>query len=425
MSEGEKEAARQTLREKFQQQRRRIEELTERVGELETALAGAGAGRGFEGSVHTASVAQVEPREGGEDGRSARGSLRTEIERLASDLVKAESRTQQLTDTVAARNAAIERLTEENRALTKRANADRSLEQERTALAGELGDARRTIGRLEGDKVGLEIELGAARKTAAEAEARVKEAEGEKERFRELFAEADARLRAEADSSQSQFQQLLETEDRINELSLANADLVKENVQLKERLRTEQQRTPTPSTDLEGEVATLRKEVETAHETIRGLREEVGGAREEEERRRREKGAFEEELERELGVGDVEGALRKIREMRGALRSAERENRELGVRVQQGEKSRTEASEAMRRIAEVESRAEMVEARLGYLKTLVFQLLTAPLSQREEIVRVIGDVVGFSEEEKGIIGSSPANSSSLTSRILYALDPFV
>jgi chromosome segregation ATPase len=134
---------------------------------------------------------------------------------------------------------------------------------------------------------------------------------------------------------------------------------------------------------------------------------------------------YEGNLLRFFACSSIVEVSRKYNGVLEDLRQSQKESSDLRMQGTQMRGLKLESADLQRKVGDLQHNLDFMEARITYIKQVVMQLFTAPFSQRGKVVDVLVDLMSFSPQEKDAILKSPANGKDLSSRLLYAFEPFV
>ena len=130
-----------------------------------------------------------------------------------------------------------------------------------------------------------------------------------------------------------------------------------------------------------------------------------------------------------LNGESVDDITFRMKAMQNELRSSKNEIADLKQKLQLSQSStlKSEVNDLTKKNDEMSQSVSYYESKIDYVKQVVKQLLTAPFSQRQSIIELLVQILNYNAEDKDAIMKASAASSgkSLSSRFLYAFEPWV
>lgn len=232
-------------------------------------------------------------------------------------------------------------------------------------------------------------------------------------------------------SSQRTHQRISESESMISSLQADNSQLTKENVKLATELNQalikirDLSQPKDNSKALKEQLANAKKENQIYKDTISQLESKISQHERNNDMLSNKLQYINDSINNGFGTSTFDDAIAKFSDYKIKAKQVQKENSDLRIQLAQTKSLRFDLASANKKVADLQQSIDYHEARMTYLKQIVMQLLTSPFSQRAKIADILIDFMSFNAEERETIMKSPANGKDLSSRLLYAFEPWV
>ena len=366
---------------------------------------------------------------------SANAALHKEIEKLTGIQLQLQAEVRKLNADLTERQSILERLQDSQRKLT-RENADLDQAQQmHENLLDQINELKKEKAKSEEELSKFKIKCNNQEKQLAQSESKFRtelaSLSDKVAQSRTKDKENEEKLKSAEASTKRYYQKVAELESMLNSLQTKNEELTSSNVQLITELNTIKQKAsesqaPTQELkQLKSQIATLRREEQTAKEKQKLCEQRAETAERKADALSKDLKKMTETLGNSIGGSSVDEAITKMNEMKVELKQSQKECSDLKIQIAHTKNLKGEIQESSKRTASLQQNLDFMQARIDYIKQVVMQLLTSPFSQRKKVTEVLVDLLSYTAQEKETILNSPANSGAITSRLLYAFEPFV
>ena len=367
---------------------------------------------------------------------SSNSSLNKEIEQHTEAQVHYKAEIAKLNADLIEKQATLKRLQDNQRKLTLE-NADLDQAQQlQTSLSHQIEELKQEKNTLETELSKMKQKLLDQQKIHKQTEDKLKsELSLLSEKISQLNnrgKEAEEKIQSSETNTRRSYQKIAELESTIDSLQTRNEELTNTTVKLMKEMQQMKQKESESNTSsqelntLKKQILNLRKEDQRTKEKYKSLEQRAEIAERKAESLSKDLKKMTETLSNTMaGTASVDEAVTKMNEMKSELRLNQKECSDLKIQLAHTKSLKNDIQESNKKLANLQRNIDVMQAKIDYIKQVVIQLLTAPFSQRQRVIDVLVDLLAFSSKEKEMVNSSLANGTSITSRILYAFDPFV
>lgn len=365
--------------------------------------------------------------------------LQKEVDRLTASQLDYQSEIRKLKADINEKQSNIERLQNTHRQLTKESTDFFALSKEKddlqqlltqiTTQKNKIEDqynlAIQKNSQIETEKVQLELKL---RKEITDIGNKLHDSI-EKEKI------ANQKILSNEQATKKAFQRIADCESTINSLQESNTKLTKENVKIMTELnqstvKIRELSLPNENlSNLTNQLNSLRKENSTLRDSKIKLEQRCSDAEKRAEVLSSDLQRMTESITSSLNGESVEDIAFRMNSLQNELRSSQKEISELKSKLQSAQSStlKSEVDDLAKKNDQMNQSVSFYEQKIDYIKQVVKQLLTAPFSQRQSIIQLLVEILNYNAEDKEAIMKASESSSgkSLTSRFLYAFEPWV
>ncbi|OHT08897.1 hypothetical protein TRFO_22381 [Tritrichomonas foetus] len=366
---------------------------------------------------------------------STNSSLQKEIDRLTASQTDFQSEIRKLKADVSEKQNNIERLQNSQRRLTRENSDIDSLQRERDELQKLLNESNKARIKNE-DQINSLIQRNSkieAEKAQSERKLRNELAELGKKLAQSVEKEkvAGNKINSSDNATKRAFQRIAECESMISSLQASNTKLTQENVKLMTELsqtNVKMHELSLPGENvqsLKNQVSSLKKEIISLRENLSKSEAKYIASEKRAEMLSSDLQRMSESVSKSFGSESVEDAVASMKTLKNELRNSQKETSELRAQLSQANIIKAESSELVKKNAELQHSIDFIESRVGYVKQVVKQLLTSPYNQRQKIIELLVDILEYGAEEKATILKASSQGKDLSSRLLYAFEPWV